>query len=68
MNIIMVKSNQQILEDPLKWSIMKYVIIKAMHYIEKNILRVHTAKDILRIDLKITCAMKFDLFHFYLTG
>jgi len=27
-----------------------------------------TVKDILRIDLKITCAMKFDLFHLYLTG
>ena len=33
-----------------------------MHYIEKNILRVLTAKGILRSGLKISCAMKFDFF------
>ena len=68
MNIIVATLDLQIPEDRLKLFITKYAIIKQMHYIEKNILRVLTAKGILRIDLKITCAMKFDLVHLYLTG
>ncbi len=42
---------------------MKYVIIKRMPYIEKNILKVLMVKDILRIGLKIIWQIKFDLFN-----
>ncbi len=49
MNIIMAKLNLQIPENRLMSFITKYVIIKQMHYIEKNILRVLMEKGILKI-------------------